>query len=117
MTKLEALLQDVYTALRDQGFHPENDLVAQVHKMIVHEACNDREPLARSLVLTLLQGIPANTDFVVVFRTVKSDIREMHCIMGEEELPGHKDVITVFDTEKEAPRSFRLDRVYRISVG
>ena len=64
-------------------------LLEEIHAAIVSEACNDRKPLTREQVLLSLKGIQNNQAFVVVFKTVKDDIREMFCTIDRERRRRH----------------------------
>lgn len=103
--------------LEARGFLP--GLLEEIHRKIVNEACNDHKPLTREQVLLALKGVQNNQDFIVIFRTTKDDIREMHCRIDRERknpFEDPKETFTVWDTEKIAPRSFRLDSVYSLKV-
>lgn len=61
---------------------------------------------------------------VVTFKKANGEIRDMHCTLLESLLPEttgaerkpNKDVMVVFDLEKEAWRSFRFDTVQKIHL-
>lgn len=124
MTPLEELMQNIYDRLRSFGVEPSDPLLGSIHRLIVHEARSATSPLPRVLVLALLSAIPDRRHFVVVFRKKKDDqIRAMSCIMDEDKRTTvsskrdeASDLFTVWDTEKNAPRTFSLDNVYAIIV-
>ncbi len=116
MTHLEALL---HALLREPGALEQ---VEMVHAQIVREARMAAEGytyLKEATVSSILASIPDGQDFVVVFRKVNDDIREMQCTLDREQAvtkKRHLDTFCVWDTEKNAPRTFRLDRVYSIQI-
>jgi len=111
-TPLEDLLQDIYDSVSDP-------LKERVHKAIVHEACNDRPPLDKQVVLSIMEAIPDLQPFKVIFQKKNGDLRYMMCSINREEAKEWNDppnTYTVYDQEAKAPRSFRLDSVYSIII-
>ena len=62
----------------------------------------------------------------VVFKKVNGDLREMTCTLSRDVVPPtppsndkkpNKDIIPVWDTDKKAWRSFRLENIISILVG
>ena len=61
----------------------------------------------------------------VVFKKVNGDLREMTCTLSQDVVPPttsnnrktNKDVLPVWDTDKKAWRSFRLENIVSILVG
>jgi len=61
----------------------------------------------------------------VVFKKVNGDLREMTCTLSQDVVPPttsnnkktNTDVLPVWDTNKKAWRSFRLDNIVSILVG
>tara|TARA_R100001082_G_C4256252_1_gene113610 strand:- start:128 stop:385 length:258 start_codon:yes stop_codon:yes gene_type:complete len=61
----------------------------------------------------------------VIFKKVNGDLREMSCTLSEDVIPptnsnnkkNTQEVLPVWDTNKNAWRSFRLDNIVSILVG